>query len=107
MVALHQDLINCIQTAKHNQALWYSGHCLTRLFDHNITTGEIERALNSQKVEVLEHYPDDKRSPSCLFLGWKSQTDALHIIVAYTISEVVTVYEPRLPRWKTPHDRGG
>lgn len=107
MTALWQNPIPSIQTAKHQNSLWYSAHCLTRLIERSITIDEVEIALNSQGIEVLENYPDDKRSPSCLLLGWKSQNDALHVIVAYTVNEVVSVYEPKLPNWQTPRQRGG
>lgn len=63
-----------------------------------ITDGEVRRALLGPDAEVIEEYPTDKYSPSCLILGVTAQGRALHI-QANAQGVVVTVYEPDPQEW--------
>lgn len=99
--------IPLIQRAKHGGALFYSEHCLKQAVERSITTDQIEEALNSPDIVVLENYlSSGPRPPSCLVLGWDRGGRPLHAIVAYPTAVVVTSYEPRPPKWITPTSRG-
>lgn len=60
-------------------------------------------------AELLEDYPDWWLGPSCLVLGKTDTGRDLHIVVSYSGLPVaiITVYEPRPPKWITPINRGG
>ena len=46
--------------------------------ERHIAVEEVEQALLSNRVEVVEDYPDDPRNPSCLVLGFTGQGRPLH-----------------------------
>ncbi|MFN7637316.1 MAG: DUF4258 domain-containing protein, partial [Pseudanabaena sp.] len=53
-------------------------------------------------MEVIEDYPDDKYSPSCLLLGFTREERSLHIQVSRIESDVVKIialYEPDPVQW--------
>ncbi|TEU16321.1 MAG: DUF4258 domain-containing protein [Anaerolineales bacterium] len=73
----------------------------------HITRPEIEEAmLNAQ---LLEDYPQWWLGPSCLIHGRTAAGRDLHIVASYSGFPVtiITVYEPRPPKWITPTLRGG
>ncbi len=59
---------------------WFSAHALKRVVERNTGRDAIMEAGAS--AEVIEDYPDDKYSPSCLLLGWTAAGYALHMHVS-------------------------
>jgi hypothetical protein len=50
--------------------------------------------------EIIEKYPDDKYSPSCLIYGKTEKGRDLHVQVSQPPKVVViTVYEPEPDKW--------
>lgn len=75
-------------------------HALRRLVERNISEREIREA--GRRANVIEDYPDDKYSPSCLLLGFTLTGRPLHIQVSLADSEslrIVTLYEPNQAEW--------
>ena len=67
---------------------------------------EAESAL--LRCEILENYPDDPRGESCLALGFATDQNPVHIVCGRNRSGhliLITVYIPRLPKWKDPYTR--
>lgn len=58
---------------------------------------------------ILEDYPKHERGPCCLVYGKTKGGRDLHVVVTSDLSPVlvITVYEPRLPYWTSPTERGG
>jgi hypothetical protein len=101
-----ENPISVIQQAKHGVGLLYNGHALLRLIQRNITTEQIEQALNCHDVEIIRNYPRTGRlCAECLILGKERGGKHLHILVAYPTIEVITAYEPTPPKWINPRDR--
>jgi hypothetical protein len=78
----------------------FTRHAFKRAIERNISEGEIKEA--SETMEVIEDYPDDKYSPSCLLLGFTQENRALHIQVSRLESDVVkiiTLYEADSIQW--------
>lgn len=51
---------------------------------------------------MIEDYPDDKYSPSCLLLGFTKGDRVLHIQVSRIesdITRIITLYEPDEQEW--------
>jgi hypothetical protein len=53
-------------------------------------------------AELIENYPDDKYSPSALFLGFTAGGRALHFQVTLdetAVIKIVTIYQPDSREW--------
>jgi hypothetical protein len=92
--------------AVHKQQVKISLHAAEEALTEGITRAEIEAALLG--AQVLEDYPDWWLGPSCLVYGQAQTGRDLHIVVSYSELPVtiITVYEPRPPKWRTPTIRG-
>ncbi|HUW59641.1 MAG TPA: DUF4258 domain-containing protein [Candidatus Bathyarchaeia archaeon] len=54
------------------------------------------------KAEVIEHYSDDKYSPSALLLRFTAVGRRLHFQVSYIeadLTRIITIYEPDPTDW--------
>ena len=78
----------------------YRQHAIQRMFERNISDGDVKIALKSGST--IEDYPDDTPYPSRLILGF-SQGKPLHVVYAdnHDSNEriIITVYEPNLVLW--------
>ncbi len=84
-----------------------SFHAEKERYAESITISDLESAIYNG--EILEDYPDDRRGPSCLVLGY-SQERSIHIVcghVSTTWLRIITVYIPRFPKWIDARTRGG
>lgn len=68
----------------------------------------IERLISAAEVykvifegEVIEHYPNDPRGPSCLVLGKGSEGRTIHVVCApkQDYLAVITAYLPLKEEW--------
>jgi hypothetical protein len=78
----------------------FSRHALKRVVERNISDQEIRQA--GVQANVIEDYPDDKYSPSCLLLGFTQTGRPLHIQVSLAETElvkIITIYEPDPNEW--------
>jgi hypothetical protein len=82
-------------------------HAAEEALAEEITRPEIESAMLT--AQLLEDYPDWWLGPSCLIHGRTKSGRSLHLVVSYPGLPVtiITVYEPRPPKWTTPSVRGG
>lgn len=78
-----------------------SRHAFRRVVERNIIASEISQAgLNAI---VIEDYPGDKYSPSCLLLGFTESGRPLHIQVSrkeVELTRIVTIYQPDPDEWQ-------
>jgi hypothetical protein len=81
-------------------------HAVEEALAEHITRPEIEAAMRN--AQVLEDYPDWWLGPSCLIHGQTPAARDLHLVVSYSGLPVtiITVYEPKPPKWITPTTRG-
>ena len=71
-----------------------------RIVERNISAQEIQQS--GSRANIIEEYPDDKYSPSCLLLGFTSEGRPLHIQVSLAETElvkIITLYEPHASEW--------
>lgn len=59
--------------------------------------------------QVLEDYSEHRRGACCLLGGVTEQGRPLHVVCTTTqpLLIIITVYQPKPPRWATPTERGG
>jgi len=78
----------------------FTRHGFKRAIERNISDIEIREA--GKDAKIIESYPDDKYTASCLILGFTSAGRPLHLQVSLAESAVVkiiTVYEPDEKEW--------
>ena len=78
----------------------FSRHAFKRVVERNISELEIRQA--GEEAKIIENYPDDKYSPSCLLLGFTKTGRPLHIQVSLAESDlikIITIYEPSDREW--------
>jgi hypothetical protein len=86
----------------------FSRHAFIGAVERNISETEIRQA--GTHAEIIEDYPDDKYSPSCLLLGFTENGRPLHIQVSYVDSElakIITLYESDEIEWSDFSQRRG
>ena len=79
----------------------FSEHALDQSIIRDISVTEIEQALLENAL-IIEDYPDDKYSPSCLILGYTDNNRPLHIQCSYAnrpLIKLITLYQPDPERW--------
>jgi hypothetical protein len=78
----------------------FSRHAFKRAVERNISDVEIRQA--GANAKIIEDYPDDKYTPSCLLLGFTEAQRPLHLQVSYADSDlvkIITIYEPDVAEW--------
>jgi len=76
----------------------FSDHAIKRMIERNIERTEVEEAIHGGTI--IEEYPDDKYSPSCLIYGQTLVKRDLHIQASLPPKVViVTIYEPDPSEW--------
>jgi hypothetical protein len=83
----------------------FSLHADDERLDDALTVADVETALRA--AELLEDYPDDPRGHSCLVLGYTGG-DPVHVVCGLTRQQrlfLITVYRPRMPKWRDERTR--
>jgi hypothetical protein len=78
----------------------FSRHAFVRAVERNISDEEIREV--GRRAEMIEDYPTDKYSASCLLLGWSDTGRPLHLQVSRAKTaavRIITLYEPDLNEW--------
>lgn len=78
----------------------FSHHAFRRAVERNISDMEIRQA--AEVAELIEDYPDDKYTASCLLLGFTTSGRPLHLHVSRAETELVKIialYEPGPEEW--------
>jgi len=76
----------------------YSDHAVKKMISRYIDRIEVEEVIMSG--DIIEEYPDDKYSPSCLVYGKTKAGRDLHAQLSLPPSVVIiTVYEPDGAEW--------
>ncbi len=80
-------------------------HAHQEMVAEEITLDQLQEAIGTS--ELLENYPQHQRGACCLLAGQTRGGRPLHIVctTAQPVLIVITVYEPKLPKWITPRQR--
>lgn len=78
-----------------------SQHALIRCAQRDIDLDDVRRVI--MEGEVIEDYPDDPRSPSCLMLAILGYP--LHVVAGIRdeCAWVITTYVPTLDKWESDY----
>ncbi len=82
-----------------------SQHAQQEMVEEEIRLDEVLAAI--ERGEILEHYPEHRRGPCCLVSGMTGEGRPLHVVctTGQRLLILITVYEPRPPKWVTPRQR--
>jgi len=76
----------------------FSDHAVKRMIERSINRNEVEEVILNG--EIIEEYPEDKYSPSCLIYGLTRKEKPLHVQVSLPPAVVIiTTYEPDPGEW--------
>ena len=78
----------------------FSHHAFRRAVERNISDDEIRQA--GMNARIIEDYPDDKYTASCLLLGFTRSGRPLHLHVSRGESDqvkIITLYQPDPTEW--------
>ncbi|NBB86485.1 MAG: DUF4258 domain-containing protein [Bacteroidetes bacterium] len=80
-------------------------HAAVEMDEEDILLGDVLDAIASG--QILENYPDHRRGACCLLYGTTTTGRPLHVVCTTggALLILITVYEPMLPKWKTPTER--
>jgi hypothetical protein len=80
-------------------------HAQQEMAEENITLDEVLEAIATG--QILENYPEHRRGACCLLNGLTQNGRSLHVVctTARSMLIIITVYEPKLPKWMTPTRR--
>jgi hypothetical protein len=90
-----------------NQSYEISLHADDERIADGLTITQLELALSTD-CTILEQYLEGPRGESCLSLGFTSQGIPVHVVCGRNRSGhliLITVYIPRMPKWKDPYTR--
>jgi len=89
-----QTIANAIQTGQ----MRFTAHAQTQMAIRRITSTEITESITSHSSEIIENYPNDKYSPSCLVYGITKSGRILHVHVNHK-AIIITAYDPDPEKW--------
>jgi hypothetical protein len=76
----------------------FSDHAVKRMIKRSISRKEIEMVID--EGVIIEEYPNDKFSPSCLVYGKTAEGRSLHIQVSLPpVVVIIAAYEPDSEEW--------
>ena len=102
-----KEILARIQDALQSGQIKISLHAAEEAIAEEISRTDILQVLVSPII--LDNYPTWWLGPCCLLYGQTSTGRDLHIVSSYSNLPItiVTVYEPKPPKWITPTQRGG
>ncbi|WP_026393520.1 DUF4258 domain-containing protein [Acetobacterium malicum] len=76
-------------------------HVIERCKQRDIRPKHIRIAVMTG--EIIEDYPDDFPTPSCLILGYITPDTSLHVVIASNgeSAKIVTAYYPDKDKWES------
>jgi len=90
--------IEAVQEKVRRGEYRFSEHAISRMVQRHIDRTEVEQVIMSG--EIIENYPTDKYSSSCLICGQAGTGRYLHVQVSLPPTVVViTTYEPDMSEW--------
>ncbi len=80
-------------------------HAQQEMVEERISLDEVLEAIG--RAEILEHYAEHRRGACCLLGGATDAERPLHVVctTAQPLLVLITVYEPKPPKWITPRTR--
>ena len=100
-----EAVLRRIQAQAAAENIRITQHAQQAMAEADITLDEVLEAITTG--ELLEYYPKHRRGGCCLLNGVTRRARSIHIVctTAQPVLIIITVYEPRPPKWVTPTQR--
>ncbi|MCB2263644.1 MAG: DUF4258 domain-containing protein [Candidatus Thiosymbion ectosymbiont of Robbea hypermnestra] len=81
-------------------------HAHQEMVEEHISLDDVVSVL--LQATVVENYPEHRRGACCLVCGQNRTGRYLHVVCTTALDPaiIITVYEPKLPKWVDPFTRG-
>ena len=90
--------ILAIQKEIREDNIFFSEHAVRQMAKRNINDNDVVETILSG--EIIEEYPADKYSPSCLIFGETKSKRPLHVVCSLPPRvRIITVYQPDPDEW--------
>lgn len=90
--------ILAIQKEVREDNIFFSEHAVRQMAKRNINDNDVVETILSG--EIIEEYPADKYSPSCLIFGETKSKRPLHVVCSLPPRvRIITVYQPDPDEW--------
>jgi hypothetical protein len=98
-------LLERIRAQTSAKEIEFTLHARQEMAAEAISPDDVVAAIG--RGQVLKNYPNDPRGASCLLSGLTAGLRPLHIVCASRPRRliIITVYEPKPPKWPTPSQR--
>lgn len=100
-----EALLKRIRDQAEEENIRITQHAQQEMVEEDITLDEVLEAIATG--QILENYPEHRRGSCCLLNGLTEDSRPLHIVctTARPVLIIITVYEPKPPKWITPTQR--
>jgi hypothetical protein len=100
-----QAALSNIRDQISTQHIRIAQHAHQEMVEEDISLDDVLEA--GATGQIIENYPEHRRGACCLLSGITKEGRPLHIVCTTTLSVliVITVYEPKPPKWLTPSQR--
>jgi hypothetical protein len=92
-------IIDLIRQAINANRYRISKHAVIEMRNDEFDLDDV--LLSVENGKVIENYPEDKRSPSCLIFGYSYNERSIHSVWGYMeqVAICITVYQPDPKEW--------
>jgi len=99
------EVLARIRTQAQEERVQITQHAHQEMVEEDFTLDDVEQAIANAKI--LENYPEHRRGACCLIYGTTRKGRPLHIVctTARPLLIIITVYEPKPPKWVSPTQR--
>jgi len=102
---MSQNELETVQDAIKEGLYFFTQHASIEAIAEDITEDHIKEAVLSG--QIVENYPQHRRGACCLLSGSTKEKRTIHIVcTTKKPTTIITVYEPKPPKWITPLKRG-
>jgi hypothetical protein len=100
-----REILELIRQQIADGAVRVTEHAHEEMVEESITLDAVYAALLNGKV--IENYAEHRRGPCCLIGGRDRSERPIHIVctTGQPMLILITVYEPKPPKWPTPETR--
>ena len=100
-----EGILDRIPTQIRDENLRLTQHAQQEMVEEHIAAGDLLEAIAA--AHILEYYGQHRRGACCMLHGITEAGRSIHVVCTTDRPTliIITVYEPKLPKWVTPTQR--